>query len=61
MDIVTEPLRMFREGVRSYQPKNDGVSLEAETGDAGPSLRNVRGWFLPVSKFKTFSSARPGH
>jgi hypothetical protein len=42
MDIVTDPLRMFREGVQSYQPQDNGIPLEPETGDAGPSLRNVR-------------------
>lgn len=41
MDIVTPPLRMFREGVQSYQPENNGVSLEPETGEPGASLRNV--------------------
>jgi hypothetical protein len=42
MDIVTEPLRMFREGVQSYQPANSGISLEPETGEPQPSLRNLK-------------------
>lgn len=42
MDIVTEPLRMFREGVQSYQPENSELSLEPETGEPQPSLRNLR-------------------
>ena len=42
MDIVTEPLRMFREGVQSYQPTNSGISLEPETGEPQPSLRNMK-------------------
>ena len=42
MDIVTEPLRMFREGVQSYQPENSGIPLESEAGEPQPSLRNLR-------------------
>ena len=41
MDIVTPPLRMFREGVQSYQPENDGIPLDKETGDPQTSLHNV--------------------
>jgi len=41
MDFVTEPLRMFREGVQSYQPENSGIPLDRETGDAQTSLKNV--------------------
>jgi hypothetical protein len=42
MNIVTEALRMFREGVESYQPENTGISLEPESGEPQPSLRNLR-------------------
>ena len=42
MDVVTEPLRMFREGVQSYQPENNGIPLDKETGDPRVSLCNVR-------------------
>ncbi len=42
MNIVTEALRMFREGVQSYQPENAGISLEPETGEPQPSLRNIK-------------------
>lgn len=41
MDIVTPPLRMFREGVQSYQPENNGIPLDKETGDPQASLTNV--------------------
>jgi hypothetical protein len=42
MNIVTEAMRMFREGVQSYQPENSEPALEPETGEPQPSLRNLK-------------------
>jgi hypothetical protein len=42
MHIVTEPLRMFRAGVESYQPEDSAIPLEAETGEPQPTLRNLQ-------------------